>query len=117
MMTNRKSEIGNAKSDDELISAYVDGQLAGDALAAFEARLRVEPALKQRVDVTRLLVSTARALPAQPLPRHFTVPVPDRPRSQTTSFTWFLRLGSALATAVFVIAFGIDLAGLTTPRP
>ena len=89
--------------------------------AAFEARLRAEPDVQRRLDVTRLLVATARALPAQPLPRDFTLPLAasaapqTRPGARVNPLNWFLRLGSALAAAVFVIAIGLDLAGLSAP--
>lgn len=120
-MSNRQSSIVNGQSsDDELISAWVDGRLDDAERAAFESRLRAEPALKRRVDATRLLVATARALPAQPLPRDFTLPIPaatPRPqrRAQVNLFNWFLRFGSALAAAVFVIAIWLDWAGLSAP--
>ncbi len=89
--------------------------------AAFEARLRAEPEVQRRLDVTRLLVATARALPAQPLPRDFTLPLAasaapqTRPGAHVKPLSWFLRVGSALAAAVFVIAIGFDLAGLSAP--
>jgi hypothetical protein len=120
-MSNRQSSIVNRHSDDELISAWLDGRLAGAELAAFEARLRAEPALRRQVDATRLLVATARALPAQPLPRDFTLPIPAattpraQRRAQVNPLNWFLRFGSALAAAVFVIAIWLDLAGLSAP--
>ncbi len=121
-MSNRHSSIVNRQSDDELISAWLDGRLSNAERVAFEARLRAEPDLKRKADATRLLVATARALPAQPLPRDFTIPVPiagaarTHPRPPVHLFTWFLRVGSALAAAVFVIAIGLDLAGLSAPR-
>jgi len=120
-MGNRQSPIINRQSDDELISAYLDGRLAEAERAAFEARLRAEPDVQRRLDVTRLLVATARALPAQPLPRDFTLPIAASAAPQTRAgarvnpLNWFLRLGSALAAAVFVIAIGLDLAGLSAP--
>ncbi|MGQ9814751.1 MAG: hypothetical protein ACUVR3_06305 [Candidatus Roseilinea sp.] len=120
-MGNRRSPLINHQPDDELISAYLDGRLTDSEQAAFEMRLRADPALKRQVDVTRLLVTAARSLPPQPLPRDFTLPLsisamPEaRPRARASSLAWFLRVGSALATAVFVIAMGIDLVGLSAP--
>ncbi len=121
-MSNRHSSTVDRQSDDELISAWLDGRLADAERVVFEARLRAEPVLKRRVDTTRLLIDTARTLPAQPLPRDFTIPLPvDAPhrapsRVQVSPLKWFLRVGSALAAAVFVIAIGLDLAGLSA-RP
>ncbi len=123
-MSNRHSSIVNRQSDqsdDELISAWLDGRLSDAERVAFEARLRAEPALKRRVDATRLLIDTARILPPQPLPRDFTIPLsvaaprPMPSRVPVSPLGWFLRVGSALAAAVFVIAIGLDLAGLSAP--
>jgi hypothetical protein len=103
------------QSDDELISAYIDGQLDERARQAFEARIAVEPALRRHVEATRMLVQTARAMPESRAPRNFALPrsvgAPARAPSQQMRVWW--RLGSAVAAAVFVFAVGLDVSGVT----
>jgi anti-sigma factor RsiW len=104
------------RNDDELISAYVDGQLNERERQAFEARMAADPSLRRRVEATRLLVQAARELPPVPLPRNFTLPKSaGAPQRAAPSATWW-RLGSALAAAVFVIAIGLDVSGSLSPR-
>ena len=61
-------------ADDELISAYIDGQLNSTEQAALEARIDKDVALRQQIAATRLLVDEARLLPTPSLPRHFALP-------------------------------------------
>jgi hypothetical protein len=120
-MFNRKSRSFNPqgdrgpKSDDELISDYLDGQLAPEQRVAFDARLSAEPALARQVQATRALVRAARELPAVPVPRNFTLPksmaAPAAAPRRAPSPIWW-RLGSALAAAVFVFAVGLDVSGV-----
>jgi anti-sigma factor RsiW len=104
------------RNDDELISAYVDGQLNERERQAFEARMAADPSLRRRVEATRRLVQAAHELPPVPLPRNFTLPKSaGAPQRVGPSATWW-RLGSALAAAVFVIAIGLDVSGSLSPR-
>lgn len=48
---------------DELLSAYLDGELAGDELAAVERRLVDDPAARATLDAMRGLSSTLKSLP------------------------------------------------------
>ena len=100
--------------DDELISAYMDGDLDASARRAFEARMASEPALRRQVDATRQLIETAAQLPLVSVPRSFTLPVSSRKPSAPPA-TW-LRVGSAFAAAVFVFAVGLDVSGVLAPR-
>lgn len=47
-------------SDSELASAYADGSLMGAARAAFEARLAVEPALREQVELEKRISDSLR---------------------------------------------------------
>ncbi len=78
-MFRKKPEAGNQRSDDDLISVYVDGRMGPEERAAFEARLQAEPALRRQVEATRLLVGAARQLPAVRPSAQFRRPV-HRPR-------------------------------------
>ncbi|HQZ99224.1 MAG TPA: hypothetical protein PLJ62_03410 [Thermoflexales bacterium] len=107
----------------EQISAYVDGALSGRELASFEELLAANPELVEKIEITRLLRQTARALPAARLPRSFTLPPNTKP---TLSF-WqrlfgdaaqaqkIMRFGSAIATALFVFFAGMGLLNASAP--
>lgn len=51
--------------DDELLSAYVDGELTGDQLAQVEQRLAVDPQARQLVDELRTLSQEVQSLPVE----------------------------------------------------
>ena len=57
--------------DDELLSAYIDGALTPREQARLEARLAVEPALRERLDALQETVMLLRQLPQVPAPRNF----------------------------------------------
>ncbi|MCG8449982.1 MAG: zf-HC2 domain-containing protein [Pirellulales bacterium] len=52
-------------ANDELLSAYVDGELAGEELAQVEERLRTDPAARQMVTELQELSATLHALPRE----------------------------------------------------
>ncbi|MDX1480520.1 MAG: hypothetical protein R3315_02530 [Woeseiaceae bacterium] len=62
----------NTRSDDELLSAYIDGELADDETERLTARLAAEPGLAQRLEALRSTDEAARRLYEQlderPLP-------------------------------------------------
>ena len=107
------------QTEDELISAYIDGQLDDPSRQSFEARINADPALHKRVEATRTLVKTARQTPVVVAPRNFTLPrsmtkAPASPQTERPGrMLW--RIGSALAAAVFVITLGLDAIGGTQP--
>ncbi len=55
----------NDAFDDELLSAYVDGELSGDQAAQVEQRLSVDPKAKQLVEEMRALSDTLQAMPCE----------------------------------------------------
>ncbi len=107
-------------TEDELISAYVDGRLSEAERAALEARMARDAPLRRRVAATRLLVRESRALPALQPPRNFILPLdvgrkPAAPERRRPLFSpWLLRLGSLAATALFV---ALAASELTRPAP
>lgn len=105
-------------TDDELISAYLDGQLSEAERDTFEARIRRDATLRQQVMVTRLLLDEARALPSVAVPRNFILPRDagrtPMPRASKI-FPWLLRLGSVAATALFVAAVVLDVSRPPVP--
>lgn len=109
-------------SEEELISAYVDGRMSEPERAAFEARLKAEDALRRQVAVTRLLVDQSRQVEVVPAPRNFILPQDfgkaTQPATPTKRFDWrllFFRFGSVTAAIVFVFAVAFDALRSTPP--
>lgn len=102
-------------TDDELISAYVDGRLSEAERATFEARMARDLALRRRTVATRLLVREARALPSRQPPRNFILPPDigqkrDSAESRRPAFSpWVFRMGALAATIVFVSLVALEL--------
>jgi len=99
--------------DDELLSAYIDGQLLGRARSEFEARLAGEPELRTRLEATRRMLGMVRSLPTVPAPRNFILDparygARARPRPAARLYPT-LRLATALATLVLLVVFAGDL--------
>lgn len=99
--------------DDELLSAYIDGQLLGRARSEFEARLAREPELRARLEATRRVLGMVRSLPTVPAPRNFILdPARYGARARSRPAARFyptLRLATVLATLVLLVVFAGDL--------
>jgi len=100
---------------DELLSAYLDGQLSAGERARVDARLAADPALRAELDALRRTVALVRELPPVPVPRNFILPqaVAPRPRPERPARfrrTWAAPLLTA-ATAVVSLMFVVVLAG------
>lgn len=99
--------------DDELLSAYIDGQLLGRARQEFEARLAREPELRARLEATRRMLGLVRSLPPVPAPRNFILDPAKygRPAHVRRVAHWYptLRLATTLATALLILVFAADL--------
>lgn len=111
-------------SDDALLTAWLDGELATDERAALDRRLAAESALRERLDVLRAggrpfaeaYDALLSAAPAERLAERFAEVA--APRNATGASTWRWR---AAAAAVLIFAVG-SLAGylgawLTAPAP
>jgi anti-sigma factor RsiW len=105
---------------DELLSAYLDGQLSAGERARLEARLATDPELQAELDALRQTVALVRDLPPVPLPRNFILPQTadklhpkaTRPRSLPSPRSrraWAAPLLTA-ATTVVSLLFGVVLA-------
>ena len=103
--------------DDEMISAYVDGQLNEAERAALEARMRQDSALRQRIALTQLLKAETRQLPTPPLPRHFALPAQYArpPQRRWWDGRWLFRAASLMSAGVCAVLLAID-AGQWTSR-
>jgi hypothetical protein len=108
------------KRQDELLSAYLDGQLSAEEQVRLEARLAADPALQADLEALRHTIALVRDLPPVSVPRNFILPrtaarplpaPPARPR-----LAWAAPLLTA-ATAATSLLFVLVLAGnLLLPR-
>ena len=105
---------------DELLSAYIDGELAPETRAELEDRMEREPELRQQLEGLRQTVALVRGLPQVEAPRHFLITpamvadaAPQRESGKRRSRSIFHRwLAPALsfATAVSTLLLAITLA-------
>ena len=104
-------------TNDELISAHLDGQLSERERAAFEHRLYSDAALRREVNVMRYVIRSVQQLPVVALPRNFSLPA-SMAQPEHNQFDWRLlfRMGSACAAVLFVALVALDLSqGLSRP--
>ena len=100
---------------DELLSAYLDGELNAGEQARLEVQLATDPALQAELKALRQTVALMRDLPQIPIPRNFILPqtAAARPRPASPARprrAWAAPLLTA-ATAVASLLFVIVLAG------
>jgi hypothetical protein len=108
-----------SRSDLELLSAYLDGELTPTERAALESRLETEPELRETLDGLRLTVWTLQAAPVLKPPRSFVLD-PARFRRRVPWWAQYgaYRLAGTLgaAASVALIALGVILSGMpSTP--
>jgi anti-sigma factor RsiW len=95
--------------DVELLSAYLDGQLAPSDSTRLEARLRSEPELVSVMDDLRTARGYLRQLPQRRAPRNFTLTRkmvglnPPLPRAYPV-----FRFTTAIATLLFFLTYGFN---------
>lgn len=102
---------------DELLSAYLDGQLGARERARLEAQLATEPALRAELEALRRTVALVRELPTVPIPRNFILaqtmaarPRPARPlRPRHAWAAPLLTAATAVVSLVFVVVMAGDL--------
>src|SRR4051794_18324183 len=103
-------------ADLELLSAYIDNQLATGERAALEERLRREPALRAALGELRTTVGLLRELEPLAPPRSFALdPAALKPK-HGISFRW-LRLGPALVAVLLAFTFLTVLVGRGSNSP
>jgi len=97
-----------SQADLDLISAYIDGQLDGAALASFTQRLDRDPALRAALWETQGALALLRDLGPLVPPRSFTLDeravAPARRAFWQLPALW-MRLGSAAAAVLLAITF------------
>src|SRR6476659_5153452 len=70
----------NYEPGDEVLSAYLDGELSADDRAAVEARLATDPAAQQLLHELRSVSQSVQALPTESLGRDLSEEVIRRAR-------------------------------------
>jgi hypothetical protein len=102
--------------DGELLSAYLDGQLAPRERAHLESRLQGDHQLRIALGELRRTRTILRSQPRLRAPRNFTLTpqMAGMPRRSPPSLYPVLRLASVLAGLLFVVVLAGDL--LTAPR-
>lgn len=102
--------------DLEMLSTYIDGQLTGSELARLESRLQVETELRSTLEDMRRTRAILRAAPTMRAPRNYTLKpgMVKIPRRTPPAYP-FLRLASALASLLFILAFAGDLISRGAP--
>ena len=123
------TEKSIGKTDDELLSAYIDGELPHGEADALRARLAQEPGLLQRLEAMRDADDTLRevygAIDRAPLPeavlKHFDEPAPVAQADNVAAFPErglrrFLHAPVAIAASVALVA-GFLVAGFLRDEP
>jgi len=102
--------------DIETLSTYLDGQLTAFERTRLESRLQVELDLRAALEEMRRTRAILRSAPVLRAPRNYTIkPGMVKIRQQTPRAFPILRLTSALASLLFVLAFVGDLIGRNVP--
>lgn len=106
---------GKRERRDELLSAYLDGELDGPEQARLEAQLAADPALQAELETLRQTVTLVREMPHIPAPRNFFLPQTTATRLQAAPLkqprrSWSLSLLTT-ATIVVSLIFAVVLSG------
>lgn len=103
---------GRERERDELLSAYLDGQLDKREREHLEARLADDPALQADLEALRQTVSLVRDLPAVPAPRNLILTPSMVEQPEPAPSRWsapLLTAATAVASFLFVILLVGDL--------
>jgi hypothetical protein len=96
--------------DFEALSAYLDGELAGKALARMEARLQTNQELQDAYEQLQRTRTVIRSLPKMRAPRNYLLTPEMAGISQKPPRAFpVLRLASILATFILVLVFMGDI--------
>jgi hypothetical protein len=105
-----------SQRDIETLSLYLDGQLTASESARLESRLLAECELRTALEEMRRTRAILRAAPILRAPRNYTLKSDMvKMRQQPPRAYPILRLASALASVLFVLAFVGDLIGYGSP--
>ena len=104
---------------DELLSAYMDGELSAEEQTRLEAQLQTDPALQAELDAMRHTVALVHDLPPVAIPRNFILSQamlatarPQLTKSPRLCRVWnvpFLTTATAVVSLMFVVILAGDL--------
>lgn len=89
--------------DNELLSAYIDGQLTAHQRAALEARLQTQPTLKTELEALQKTRHLLRSLPPLRAPRNFTLSTKTYRRYAQSRVPSLFGAISALSSAMLIM--------------
>lgn len=97
--------------DQQMLSAYLDGQLSQREKAHLETRLETYPALREELESLSQTRALLRLTPQRRAPRNYSLK-PEWVATRRSKFQWIpaLRLSSALASMLAVVAILFNLA-------
>lgn len=111
----------NSSLSDEVLSAYLDGQLSQEQQRRVEERLAADPEAARRLRELRYTVDTLKAAPRAPLPRAFTLHAATAPApTQRRWPAWLQPVHLRSAAAALAVVLALLLVGslvLPTGRP
>ena len=102
----------------EAISAYLDGELTPDELAAFERFLETSPEARAEVQQMRQVVQQVAALPRSTAPPDMRAAIQEQiasPAVVTTRFPLAYRMGLGLAAAIATVFVALRFTSDTVP--
>ncbi len=96
--------------DYETLSAYLDGELSQKDMQRVEMRLKASPELRSGLDELKYTQRILNKVPKRRAPRNFMIKPSMLPQKRRLSPAYpMLRLASALASILLVVAFASDL--------
>jgi anti-sigma factor RsiW len=109
--------VNEREQRDELLSAYLDGQLSAGERARLETQLGADPALRAELESLRHTVALVRDLPPVPIPRNFILSPamaarlrPVRPLPPRRAWAApLLTAATAVVSLLFVVVLAADL--------
>lgn len=102
------------KKDQELLSAYLDGELSKRQRVRLETRLKREPDLSRSLEELQRTRRILQAMPAIKAPRNFTLTAEmvEQPRSVSMVYFNRFRLVSAVASFLLLLVLAGDFIGI-----
>ncbi len=94
------------KIDEELLSAYLDGEVAPEERSAVEDALKRDAALAESLEALRATKETVAALPRLRAPRSFAVQAPE-PRRRWLPLVWRWATAAVVVMLVVVVGWGL----------